>query len=136
MEDNNDLTVKTIDQEESGNLTPQRRTAQQKKAMIEALSECLGIVTRACEMTGVKRRTFYNWMENDPEFKSQVEELENIALDFVEDKLLGRIRNGDTVACIFYLKTKGKKRGYVEKSEIDITDRKINIQEIHQSDKD
>ena len=41
------------------------------------------------------------------------------------------MNDGNTSATIFYLKTKGKKRGYIEKSELDITSGeepiKINI---------
>ena len=41
--------------------------------------------------------------------------------DLTEMKLMENIRNNDTTAIIFRLKTKGKKRGYIEKSQIDHT---------------
>jgi hypothetical protein len=38
--------------------------------------------------------------------------------DLAEMKLLSAIREGKTAELLFYLKTKGKKRGYVERQEI------------------
>ena len=37
-----------------------------------------------------------------------------------ESKLLSSINEGNVAAIIFYLKTKGKKRGYVEQHDIDV----------------
>lgn len=106
------------------------KTAQHKKAMIEALEKSLGVVTTACKITGVGRRTHYDWMADDPEYKKAVESIEDIAIDFAESKLHKQIDKGDTTATIFFLKTKGKKRGYIEKSEIEVQSEKPIFQGI------
>ena len=50
--------------------------------------------------------------------RAAYEELQNVALDFAETKLHQRIQEGSDAATIFYLKTKGKARGYIERTEI------------------
>lgn len=94
------------------------KTAKDKERMIEALTKSLGIVTNAVKVTGISRTTHYAWMEKDPEYRSRVEEATDAQIDFVEGNLIQRIQEGDTTATIFYLKTKGKKRGYTERMEI------------------
>jgi hypothetical protein len=89
-----------------------------KKAMLVALEKSLGIVTTACKEVGIVRQTHYNWMGLDAEYKEAVELISDGVLDFVESKLHGLIESGDTASTIFYMKTKGKKRGYVERQEI------------------
>jgi|TARA_R100001082_G_scaffold5791_2_gene3927 hypothetical protein len=102
-----------------------------KKLLLEALESSLGIVTTACKNAGVARATYYEWLKDDEDFAKQVKDIENIALDFAESQLHNQMNEGNTSATIFYLKTKGKKRGYIEKSELDITSGeepiKINI---------
>ena len=39
-------------------------------------------------------------------------------LDFGEHKLMERVAKGDTLATMFLLKTKGKRRGYIERQEV------------------
>jgi len=89
-----------------------------KKQLIAALKNTLGIVTTACEQAGISRKQYYIWIKDDEKFKAEVEAIEDIPIDFAESKLHKQIEKGDTTAIIFYLKTKGKKRGYVEKQEI------------------
>lgn len=96
-------------------------TAARKRMMIEALEKSLGIVTSACLVVGITRRMHYYWMQNDEKYRQAVEGIEDIALDFAESQLHKQIKDQDTAATIFYLKTKGKKRGYVEHSTIDLT---------------
>ena len=85
--------------------------------MIEALEKSLGIVTTACKSCGVARSTHYGWMKEDEEYKAAVEDIADIAIDFAESQLHKQIQGGEVSSTIFYLKTKGKKRGYVEKTE-------------------
>lgn len=93
------------------------KTEQHKKAILEALEKSLGIVTTACKQVGIGRTQFYEWLK-DPEFKAQVDDIQNITLDFAESQLHKQIKDGNTTATIFYLKTKGKSRGFVERQEI------------------
>ena len=89
-----------------------------KKAILEALEKSLGVVTTACKQVGVGRTTFYEYLNKDENFANEVADIQNIALDFAESQLHKQIQDGNTSATIFYLKTKGKKRGYVERQEI------------------
>jgi len=105
------------------------KTEHTKKAVLEALEKSLGVVTTACKNVGIGRTQYYEWLKTDEEFKAKVEELENVALDFAESQLHRQIGDGVTSATIFYLKTKGKKRGYIERSEIDVSgDDRIKIE--------
>ena len=92
-----------------------------KTAMIEALTKSLGVVTTACKQVDIARKTHYEWYNEDPEYKKAVDDISDVALDFAESKLHSLIDKGDTSANIFYLKTKGKKRGYIERQEIEQT---------------
>ena len=92
----------------------QKRTHLKKRAMIEALEKSLGVVTDACKSAGVSRSHHYQWLEDDPVYAEQVRGLDNLALDFAESSLYRQIKDDNTTATIFYLKTRGKKRGYNE----------------------
>ena len=88
-----------------------------KKQIIKALEQSLGVVTVACKNVGIARVTFYEWYKKDEDFKQAVDSIEDIALDFAESQLHKQIKDGNVTATIFYLKTKGTKRGYIEKHD-------------------
>jgi len=90
-----------------------------KEAMIQALEKTLGVVTPACELVGISRQTHYDWLKDDEEYAVAVKSLEDLAIDFAESSLHQQIKDGQTASTIFYLKTKGKKRGYIEKQEVE-----------------
>ena len=89
-----------------------------KESILKALEKNLGVVTLSCRKADIPRSTFYKWLNEDEEFAKQVNEIANVALDFAESELFKQIQNGVPTSTIFYLKTKGKKRGYIERQEI------------------
>lgn len=97
----------------------QNRMALQKKRMLAALEKSLGIVSAAAKKAGITRPTHYNWMRDDEDYRKAVEDIENVTIDFVEGRLLQRINSDSDTAIIFYLKTKGRARGYIERSAVD-----------------
>lgn len=142
---------------EKANIEDSVKSDTIKKNLLENLELTLGVVTQAIKNTkGVSRTTFYDWTNKksdryDKEFHIAVLDIENVALDFVESQLFQKIqgtkmavkdKNGeehivfkkepDTTAVIFYLKTKGKSRGYVERQEHDHTTKGDSINEPRQ----
>ena len=95
------------------------KTQQLKNSLIEAMQKTLGNVTQSCKLVGLSRKTYYDYYNSDKEFAAACDDCENIALDFVESQLHKQIKDGVPSSTIFYLKTKGKKRGYVERKEIE-----------------
>ena len=89
-----------------------------KKGMIKALEQSLGVVTTAAKIAGIDRSTHYEWLKTDEDYNQKVIDLENVTLDFAESQLHKQVKEGNTTATIFLLKTKGKKRGYIERQEI------------------
>ena len=95
-----------------------------KRAMLEALDKSLGIVSTAAKTAGIDRTTHYNWLKDDPEYKAAVDQIQESVIDFAESHLYKLIKEGNPAANIFYLKTKGKNRGYIERQEIEVSERK------------
>lgn len=93
------------------------RTAKNKAAILIVLENTLGVVTTACKQSGIPRPTFYNWVRLDEKFAEDVESVQDVALDFAESQLFKQIKLDIPSSTIFYLKTKGKKRGYIERTE-------------------
>lgn len=100
------------------------KTEHHKKAMLEALESSLGIVTTACKTVGIGRTTHYMWLLEDSDYREAVRDIGEMTIDFAESQLYQQIKNSNTTATIFFLKTKGRDRGYVESQEITINERK------------
>ena len=89
--------------------------------IIEAHKKNFGMVTITCKQMGISRITFYEWIKKYPDFAEQINEAQDVAIDFAESMLMKNIQAQDTTSIIFYLKTIGKRRGYVEKALMDVT---------------
>lgn len=63
---------------------------------------------------GITRQALYNWRKEDEKLAKMLDDIDEGILDFTESKLVEKVNEGNLTAIIFLLKTKGKKRGYVE----------------------
>ncbi len=86
-----------------------------KDLFIENLFATGGIIYTACKCTGISRGTYYVWYNSDADFRARVDEVMEAQIDAVESRLMERIVQGDTTATIFYLKTRGRNRGWNDK---------------------
>lgn len=89
-----------------------------KEVVLIALENHLGIVAPACRDAGISRDTFYRWCKEDEDFKSKVNEIDEVTLDYVEGQLLRNIKAGSEKSIFFYMRYKARKRGYTEELNI------------------
>lgn len=97
-----------------------------KKRVVESLREGNPFYT-ACSKSGVSKTEAYRWRKEEPDFDKQCKQAryegEEANLDKAENILHKKIFiDEDRTATIFYLKTKGKNRGYVERQERAVKD--------------
>jgi len=100
------------------------KATSKKEAMLSALERSLGVVSPAAEAANVDRTSHYRWMNDDPEYRAAVASINEKGIDFADNALYKLISSGNPAATIFFLKTKGKARGYIERQEVEITERK------------
>ena len=93
-----------------------------KQRLLECMKKNLGNISHACEQVKIPRTTYYKWYNDDEKFREAIQEITEAEIDFVESCLKREIKDGNVTAQIFYLKTKGKKRGYVEREKEDNTE--------------
>ena len=107
-------------------------SSTKKDNFLKALKNNLGNISQACKSSKISRQTYYRWVDDDVEFEEQCKNVEESLLDLAENRLLEKIDKYDTTSIIFFLKTKGKKRGYVEKQEFELQKpiSEINFDEI------
>ena len=94
-------------------------SSKKKKAFLEAYKRLNGNISAACKSVNIPRRTYYNWIKKEG-FVEEVEDAYESTIDWVENKLLKQVEADNITAIIFYLKTKGQKRGYIEKQKLEI----------------
>ena len=99
-----------------------------KEKFLTILAKNAGNVSAACKAFNITRQTYYNWAK-DEGFKAIVDEIQESLIDNAESKLQKLINEDSPVAILFYLKTRAKSRGYIERQETDITSKgeKISI---------
>ena len=101
-------------------------TPKTRERFLEALKATNGNITRACQIVKISRLTYYNWLEKFPDFAKECDMLIDEKIDVVEDALFANIQDGDTASIIFFLKTIGRRRGYIERPKEQESDQKID----------
>ena len=89
-----------------------------REQIIKALVDNKGMVYLAAEALGCSHVTVYNYIERHPTVKAAWQAVNGRVGDKTELKLFDAIERGESWAVAFYLKTKGKDRGYVERQEV------------------
>lgn len=96
------------------------KTLHNKKRLVAGMVKNRCIIYKACRFAGVDRTTFYDYYRTDPDFKSKIDELTEAEIDDMEASLKRKAALSDA-ANIFWLKCKGRKRGWNERIGVDIS---------------
>lgn len=107
-------------------MIPGRRKNPQvtNEKLKEALKECKGIYSAASKWIArnmgisFSRQGIAKRIAASPDLQEFVAEVQEETLDWAESLLLQQLKDKNTTALIFYLKTKGKGRGYNDRHEI------------------
>ena len=97
------------------------KLTKRQRLFIEAFAgSCACNISATCKKIGISRRSYYKWIDANPEFKAAVTDEQDALIDLAETKLQQNIMEGKEQSIFFFLKTKGKSRGYVETVENNI----------------
>lgn len=99
-----------------------RYEKNQKEQFLIQYKKCVGLLSFVCAATGVTQLKFRKWLREDKDFEQEIRELNEGVIDNVEAKLMAKIQGGDLKAIIFYLRTRGKSRGYTTQIETEKND--------------
>ena len=86
--------------------------------VVEALTKNKGMVYYAAKSLGCSHTTIYNYAKRYASVREAMEAQDGEFVDTAELKLRQAVINGESWAVLFALRTKGKERGYVERSEV------------------
>lgn len=88
----------------------------------KALLKCNGLVTVAAKMLGVTHSAISHRIRKSPRLQKVQDDIVEKMIDAAENTLHDKMHNErNLTASIFYLKTKGKHRGYVEKHQNEVS---------------
>jgi len=87
-----------------------------------ALRQSRGMVSMAAKLLEAQKgkcdpHTVRNYLKRWPKLQHACDEIVQEHIDLAETKLLAAIQDSNMTAVIFYLKTKGRDRGYIERFE-------------------
>lgn len=99
---------------------PHDRTGESRLStatVAEALRQAAAIKSVAAQKLGISRSYLYDYIRAHPDLEDVIADVEEQTLDLAETQLVKALGEGDGQSVRFYLKTKGKNRGYTERVE-------------------
>lgn len=85
--------------------------------VIGAVDQLNGNMAAVCKQFHVARSVLFAYCERHPEVKRAVNDVLEAQVDMAESSLYRAVLNGEAWAVTFFLKTRGKRRGYIERSD-------------------
>ncbi|MGH7850772.1 MAG: hypothetical protein ACREOP_10770 [Thermodesulfobacteriota bacterium] len=85
--------------------------------IIKAIIAAEGNISTAAKKARLSRSTIYEYISIDETVADAAKEAQEQLYDLAESKLIAKIKKEDLTAIIFFLKTRCKHRGYVERQE-------------------
>lgn len=92
-----------------------KRQEEMKLKVLELLASRFGIIRTCLKEAGISTTLYYKWLREDEVFSDKVDDIMEQTKDKVELKLFKLISEDHPSSVHFYLKTKCKDRGYVDK---------------------
>jgi hypothetical protein len=89
-----------------------------KEVIIKAIKGSGGVMSTIAKKLNVDWHTAKSYVKLYPETRQAYKNEEEFILDIADAKLYDNVKQGDLAAIKWLQATKGKKRGYVERSEI------------------
>lgn len=88
--------------------------------LVPLLEKDKGNVAAVARRFGVSRGTILNRINESPTLQKVLDDARQSMLDNAESVLYKKVLEGSTAELIFFLKTQGKERGYIERNELDV----------------
>jgi hypothetical protein len=106
---------------------------ESEEAVAEALRKCRGLLTLTARELDVSIRTVHNYLDRWPGLREVVAEEREKSLDMGELALFAAVTRGEPWAVKLLLKTLGKDRGYVERTELAAVDAEpVRLKFVHE----
>lgn len=107
-----------------------------KQRILDYMQNSIESVSIVAQKFDISPQYLYKFMKDDLEFKAALELQNDLKVDYVEGKMFENIDVNDSSMIQFYLKHKGKHRGYTDKLQIDHTTNgeslnKIEVEIVH-----
>lgn len=103
------------------NTKPKTVEKYPKKRTLEAIKGSGGIMSTVAKRLGCEWHTAEAQVKRWPEALMAMQDEREAILDMSEATIFSAVKNGDVGAARWILATTGKKRGYTEKQEVDIS---------------